>query len=204
LKRRHRGKLTPPSTKPVFHAEQYCETVAQRTDTSLMTSPFVRRCEGADFEATWTIINDGAQSYNGYVPADCLRNPYMSRQELQHEISDGVQFWGYQADDALIAVMGLQQVQDVTLIRHAYVRATSQHQGIGGELLSYLLARVEGPVLIGTWADATWAIRFYQRHGFRVVAMLEKTLLLRKYWSISERQIETSVVLANGLWHAQD
>jgi N-acetylglutamate synthase-like GNAT family acetyltransferase len=169
-----------------------------------MISSLVRRCEEADFESIWTIINDGARAYNGHVPADCLHNPYMSRRELQREISDAVQFWACQADGTLLAVMGLQKVEDVTLIRHAYVRSASQNQGIGGQLLCYLLARVDGAVLIGTWADATWAIRFYERHGFRVVEMEEKARLLRRYWNIPERQIETSVVLADEWWRRRE
>jgi GNAT superfamily N-acetyltransferase len=124
----------------------------------------------------------------------------MSREKLQHEIDDGVIFWGYEDAGTLVAVMGIQQVQDVTLIRHAYVRTPSQKQGLGALLLSHLRNMASHRVLIGTWADAAWAIRFYERHGFRVVAPDEKQRLLKKYWTVPERQIETSVVLADPKW----
>jgi GNAT superfamily N-acetyltransferase len=127
----------------------------------------IRRCNDRDFEPIWAIINDGAQAYRGIIPADRWTEPYMSREKLQHEIDDGVIFWGYEEDGTLVAVMGIQQVQDVTLIRHAYVRTTSQKQGIGALLLSHLRKMASNPVLIGTWADAAWAIRFYERYGFK-------------------------------------
>jgi GNAT superfamily N-acetyltransferase len=155
----------------------------------------LRPCTEADFDALWAIINDGAQAYRGHVPADCLRNPYMSREELKYEIVAGVQFWGVEEDRALAGVMGIQEVKDVTLIRHAYVRSEQQNKGIGGQLLRHLLTTTTRPVLIGTWAAATWAIRFYERHGFRVTSPEEKTRLLKTYWTIPERQRETSVVL---------
>jgi N-acetylglutamate synthase-like GNAT family acetyltransferase len=160
----------------------------------------IRRCEDRDFEMIWAIINDGAQAYQGVIPADRWTEPYMSREKLQHEIDDGVSFWGYEEGGALIGVMGIQQVQDVTLIRHAYVRTTSQRRGIGAHLLSQLRELASGPILIGTWADAVWAIRFYERHGFQTVGSQEKNRLLEKYWSIPERQVETSVVLADSTW----
>jgi GNAT superfamily N-acetyltransferase len=109
-------------------------------------------------------------------------------------------FWGYEETGTLIGVMGLQPVRDVTLIRHAYVRTSSQKRGIGTHLLSHLRELATGPVLIGTWADAAWAIRFYEKYGFRLVGAQEKDRLLRQYWTVPERQIETSVVLANPLW----
>ena len=157
----------------------------------------IRRCDAGDFEAIWTIINDGAQAYKGIIPADRWAEPYMSREKLRHEISDGVVFWGCAEAGDLAGVMGIQDVQDVTLIRHAYVRTGNQKQGIGGQLLSHLRALTDRPVLIGTWADAAWAIRFYEKHGFEMVGPPEKDRLLRKYWTIPERQIETSVVLAD-------
>ncbi len=120
----------------------------------------------------------------------------MSEDELRREMEEGVVFWGYEEDGELVGVMGLQQVQDVTLIRHAYVRTAKQNQDIGGKLLSYLRAQAARPLLIGTWADAVWAVRFYEKHGFRLVSTEEKDRLLNKYWSIPRRQIETSVVLA--------
>jgi GNAT superfamily N-acetyltransferase len=160
----------------------------------------IRRCNDRDFELIWTVINDGAQAYKGTIPADRWTEPYMSKEKLRHEISEGVVFWGYEDTGSLIGVMGIQAVQDVTLIRHAYVRTTSQKRGIGTGLLSHLRELASTPVLIGTWADAIWAIRFYERHGFRLVSPQEKKRLLKKYWTIPERQIETSVVLADQKW----
>ena len=124
----------------------------------------------------------------------------MSREELREEIGAGVVFWGYQEGGSLAGVMGIQRVQDVTLIRHAYVRTGSQRQGIGSALLAVLHTQTDRPVLIGTWSDAEWAIRFYERHGFRRVTPEEKDRLLRTYWTVGERQIETSVVLADAAW----
>ena len=124
----------------------------------------------------------------------------MSREHLQHEIGAGVEFWGCEIGGELAGIMGVQAVQDVTLIRHAYVRGSSQKQGIGARLLEHLRTLTDRPVLIGTWADAAWAIRFYEKHGFRRVSPEEKERLLRRYWSIPERQVETSVVLADANW----
>jgi len=160
----------------------------------------IRRCDDRDFDTVWAIINDGAQAYKGTIPADRWTEPYMSREKLQREIDEGVVFWGYEETGNLTGVMGIQLVQDVTLIRHAYVRTTSQKQGIGAKLLLHLLELADGPVLIGTWADAVWAIRFYQKHGFQVVSPQQKNRLLKKYWNIPERQVETSVVLADATW----
>jgi GNAT superfamily N-acetyltransferase len=160
----------------------------------------IRRCGARDFESIWAIINDGAQAYKGIIPADRWTEPYMAREKLQHEIDHGVVFWGYEDAGSLVAVMGIQQVQDVTLIRHAYVRTTSQKQGLGALLLSHLRNMADNRVLIGTWADAAWAIRFYERYGFQVVTPDEKQRLLKKYWTVPDRQIETSVVLADPKW----
>ncbi len=146
------------------------------------------------------IINDAAEAYRGVIPSDCWKEPYMPRQELRHEIDEGVRFWGIEEDGLLVGVMGLQPVQDVTLIRHAYVATARRGHGLGGLLLDHLLRQTVGPVLVGTWAAAQWAIRFYEKHGFRQVSREEKDRLLRKYWSIPERQVETSVVLANSAW----
>jgi GNAT superfamily N-acetyltransferase len=160
----------------------------------------IRRCDERDFELIWSIINEAAQAYKGVIPADRWTEPYMSRDELRHEIDEGVEFWGYEEDGSLTGVMGIQVVLDVTLIRHAYVRTARQRRGIGASLLTHLLALATTPVLIGTWADAFWAIRFYERYGFQVVDPKEKDRLLKKYWNVPERQIETSVVLADGKW----
>jgi GNAT superfamily N-acetyltransferase len=160
----------------------------------------IRRCDDPDFELIWAIINDGAQAYKGIIPADRWTEPYMSEEELRRQIDEGVVFWGYEEVGTLVAVMGLQQLQGVTLIRHAYVRTSSQKRGIGAHLLSHLRELANGPVLIGTWADAAWAIRFYERYGFQLVGRREKDRLLKKYWTIPERQMETSVVLADAKW----
>lgn len=160
----------------------------------------IRRCDDRDFELTWAIINDGAQAYKGIIPADRWTEPYMSREKLRHEIDEGVVFWGYEETHTLAGVMGIQEIQDVTLIRHAYVRTNRQKRGIGAHLLSHLQELASGPVLIGTWADAVWAIRFYEKNGFHMVGRQEKDQLLKKYWTIPERQIETSVVLVDQEW----
>ena len=160
----------------------------------------IRLCNANDFELIWTIVNDGAKAYKGIIPEDRWTEPYMPKAHLQHEINDGVAFWGYEKDGGLIGVMGIQDVRDVTLIRHAYVRTNAQGRGIGAQLLSHLRALADAPLLIGTWADATWAIRFYQKHGFQLVSAGEKDRLLSKYWSIPQRQAEISVVLASPEW----
>jgi N-acetylglutamate synthase-like GNAT family acetyltransferase len=156
----------------------------------------IRECLEDDFEAIYEIINDAAQAYRGIIPPDRWHDPYMPREELREEMSTGVAFLGYEKEGELAGVMGTQDVQDVTLIRHAYVRTALRNQGIGGELLGQIMDGATRPVLIGTWADAFWAIRFYERHGFTVVSPEEKERLLRKYWSVPDRQIVTSVVLA--------
>lgn len=160
----------------------------------------IRRCDDRDLELIWAIINDGAQAYKGIIPVDRWTEPYISRKELQHEVDDGVVFWGFEEGGVLAGIMGIQQVQDMTLIRHAYVRTSGQKRGIGAHLLSHLRELAKSPVLIGTWADAVWAIRFYEKHGFRMVGPREKDRLLKKYWTVAERQIETSVVLADPKW----
>ena len=160
----------------------------------------IRQCDNSEFETIYEIINDAAQAYQGVIPADCWKKPYMSRDELRHEINEGIVFWGYEEDGQLVGVMGIQHVQDVILIRHAYVCTARQNQGVGNKLLSHLRQHAARPVLIGTWADAFWAIRFYEKRDFRLVSTEEKERLLRKYWSVPDRQIETSVVLADQRW----
>ena len=160
----------------------------------------IRRCDDRDFQLIWVIINDGARVYRGVIPDDRWSDPYMSEAKLRDEIEQGVMFWGFEESGGLTGVMGLQKVQDVTLIRHAYVLTSCQRRGVGRLLLSHLRELTEDPVLIGTWADAAWAIRFYEKNGFQKVGSEEKVRLLRKYWSIPERQIETSVVLADAKW----
>ena len=162
-----------------------------------MTShPEIRPCGERDFEIIYEIINDAAKAYRGIIPADRWKEPYMSKAELRHEIDEGVKFWGYIENGELLGVMGMQDIEDVTLMRHAYVRTVRRRQGIGGRLLSELRKKASRPILIGTWAAAVWAVRFYEARGFYLVSPEEKDRLLKRYWSIPERQIETSVVLA--------
>ncbi|MBW1701278.1 MAG: GNAT family N-acetyltransferase [Deltaproteobacteria bacterium] len=160
----------------------------------------IRRCTESDFGTIYEIINDAAQIYHGVIPDDRWHDPYMSRDELAHEIQDGVLFWGYERDGQLSGVMGIQDKGDVTLIRHAYVRTKLRKRGIGTSLLRHIGNTTGKPLLIGTWADASWAISFYQNNGFKLVTEEEKNTLLEKYWSISKRQVETSVVLVNSKW----
>jgi N-acetylglutamate synthase-like GNAT family acetyltransferase len=156
----------------------------------------IRSCTEADFDAIHEIINDAAEAYRGVIPADRWHEPYMSREALAAEIRDGVRFWGWEEQGQLAGVMGIQDVKDVTLIRHAYVRTDRRGGGIGGKLLAHLRASTQRPLLIGTWAAASWAIAFYEKHGFRVVDQASKATLLKTYWTIPDRQVETSVVLA--------
>lgn len=174
--------------------------ITNRTERRDESSSMIRSCDPPDVDAIFEIINDGARAYRGVIPADCLKEPYMPMEELEHEIAAGISFWGYEHAGRLAGVMGIQHVQDVTLIRHAYVRSANQKQGIGSRLLSHLRVLTDRPLLIGTWADAVWAIRFYEQHGFKLVDRDEKDRLLQKYWTISPRQRETSVVLADRKW----
>ncbi len=140
----------------------------------------IRPCNDADVDTIYAIINDAAQAYYGVIPADRWHVPYMSQDELRREIESGVRFWGWDEGGELLGVMGIQDVQDVTLIRHAYVRTANRGQGIGGKLLGELRELTTRPVLIGTWAAATWAIRFYEKHGFSMVTKEEKDRLLKQ------------------------
>jgi GNAT superfamily N-acetyltransferase len=155
----------------------------------------IRPCTPADIPRIEAIVNEAAEAYRGAIPADRWHEPYMPRAELEREIGAGVRFWGYEDEGELVGVMGVQDVKDVTLIRHAYVSRSRQRSGIGGALMDALVREVKRPLLVGTWAAATWAIRFYERHGFRLVGAAEKDRLLSTYWTIPERQRETSVVL---------
>jgi len=145
------------------------------------------------------IINAAARAYQGVIPGDCWHEPYMSLEELENEQRAGVDFWGEEEAGRLTGVMGRQDLEEVILIRHAYVHPAWQRLGVGARLLDYLLAEVSRQVLVGTWAAAHWAIRFYEKNGFTLVSHQEKERLLRIYWTISERQVETSVVLARPL-----
>jgi GNAT superfamily N-acetyltransferase len=157
----------------------------------------IRPCRDDEREAILAIVNLAAEAYRGVIPADRWHEPYMSSSELDGEIRAGVVFWGYEADGELIGIMGTQPVRDVDLIRHAYVVTGNQRRGVGGGLIEHLRRLSDRPMLVGTWAAADWAINFYRRHGFEQVSPERKTALLKSYWSIPDRQIETSVVLAN-------
>lgn len=160
----------------------------------------IRPCNAMDVPVMFEIINDSARAYGGVIPADCWAEPYMSEDELRREIEDGVHFWGVEEEGHLVAVMGIQHVLDVSLIRHAYVRTVVRQKGLGAKLLGALRGQTSRPMLMGTWAAASWAVRFYEKHGFRLVTPGEKDVLLKKYWKISDRQVQTSVVLADGRW----
>ena len=160
----------------------------------------IRKCAEADFEVILEIINDAAVVYKGIIPVDRWHEPYMTRDELKHEIESGVSFWGLEDENRLIGVMGIQDRGEVTLIRHAYVRSSHRNRGIGTCLLRTLESTSDKPILVGTWADAKWAITSYQKNGYRLLSIEEKTRLLKEYWTIPDRQIETSVVLANQKW----
>lgn len=160
----------------------------------------IRPCTAVEFDTVHEIVNDAARAYKGVIPADCWHDPYMSRDELRREIDDGVVFWGLETQGAPAGVMGIQDKGDVALIRHAYVRTALRRQGIGTVLLSLLKARSRLPVLVGTWAAASWAIAFYSKHGFRLTTRKQTESLLTSYWNIPPRQVETSVVLADAAW----
>jgi GNAT superfamily N-acetyltransferase len=156
----------------------------------------IRRCRDDERDEIAAIVNAAAEAYRGVIPEDRWHDPYMPREQLDGEIAADVEFWGFEDGGRLLGVMGIQQVRDVDLIRHAYVVPDSQGRGIGGALLEHLLARAARPMLVGTWAAAEWAIRFYERHGFEYVGPDRTAELLRGYWDIPARQVETSVVLA--------
>jgi N-acetylglutamate synthase-like GNAT family acetyltransferase len=166
----------------------------------IQPSVVLRKCTGADCLAIYEIINDAAHAYQGAIPADRWHEPYMPLDALQREIADGVEFWAYEDAGSLLGVMGIQDKGDVALIRHAYVRGGKQRSGVGSRLLKYLESKTDKPILIGTWADATWAVAFYQRNGYRLLPHDEKNRLLHTHWRIPERQVETSVVLADKKW----
>jgi GNAT superfamily N-acetyltransferase len=157
----------------------------------------IRLCRDEERATILAIVNAAAEAYRGVIPADCWREPYMPSFELDDEIDARVAFWGYEADSVLVGVMGIQPVRDVELIRHAYVLPQMQGRGIGTLLLNHLQRHSAQRMLVGTWSAADWAIRFYRRHGFELVSPERAPPLLKSYWTIPERQIETSVVLAN-------
>ena len=157
----------------------------------------IRLCSQKDIDTIYEIINDSARAYEGHIPDDCYHQPYMPQDELLSEIADGVVFYGYEEDGSLAAVMGIQDRGPVTLIRHAYTRTERRGEGIGSKLLEHLLGITTKPVRIGTWRGATWAVMFYQKHGFKLFSEEQKDRLLRQYWSIPDRQVVTSVVLVD-------
>jgi len=156
----------------------------------------IRQCTESEITTIFDIINDAAVAYKGVIPQDRWHEPYMSAEEIRHEIKDGVVFWGVEQDGRLAGVMGIQDKGEVSLIRHAYVLSRLRRQGIGEKLLHLLEGLTEKPILVGTWKAASWAVSFYQKNGYHLVSDEEKERLLRKYWSIPQRQIETSVVLS--------
>ena len=155
----------------------------------------IRQSRESDVPAMFAIINDAAQAYRGVIPADCWHEPYMPQDELEREIGNGVVFWVAEEKDQMLGVMGIQDKGEVALVRHAYVRPNLQRKGVGTGLLRHVESLTSKPVLIGTWADASWAIDFYRRNGFSLVLGKDKDALLRRYWSIPARQVDTSVVL---------
>jgi N-acetylglutamate synthase-like GNAT family acetyltransferase len=171
-----------------------------KDNSGISGAPMIRLCTQDDVNSLYTIINDAASAYKGHIPEDCWHEPYMSLDQLLLELDAGVVFWGYEEERRLAGVMGIQHVQDVSLIRHAYVRAACRGKGIGGSLISHLITLTTRPTLVGTWAAAVWAVRFYEKYGFHLVDGDKKNELLEKYWSITERQVENSVVLADDRW----
>jgi Sec-independent protein translocase protein TatA/GNAT superfamily N-acetyltransferase len=173
---------------------------AQPSEPRQDAYPLIRPLRDDEIDRALAIINQAALAYQGVIPGDCWHEPYMPEAELRAEIAAGVNFWGYETEGRLLGVTGRQDLQGVTLIRHAYVDPEAQRQGVGSSLLTYLLGEIPGPILVGTWAAAWWAVRFYEKHGFRLLPQVEKDQLLRTYWTISDRQVETSVVLADPKW----
>jgi GNAT superfamily N-acetyltransferase len=168
----------------------------QETIGSVARVATIRPCRDDEKDAVLAIVNAGAEAYRGVIPADRWHEPYMSADDLGRELAAGVEFVGYQDGDGLVGVMGIQRLPEVDLIRHAYVVPAAQRRGVGGALLEHLKAATSRQILVGTWAAAGWAIRFYERHGFQLVTPEQKTRLLKEHWTIPDRQIETSVVLA--------
>lgn len=160
----------------------------------------IRAFRDGDAPAVLAVINEAAQAYRGVIPADRWHEPYMSREELEREMASGVQFWVDDEESRIAGVMGIQDKGEVALVRHAYVAPSLQRKGVGRRLLRHVQGLTGKPMLIGTWAAASWAIEFYSRNGFALVSEEDKDRLLRAYWSIPERQIETSVVLADRRW----
>ncbi len=160
----------------------------------------IRKCDKDDINTIFEIINDAAQAYKGIIPQDRWKEPYMSKEELLHEIEADVEFWGYEENGQLVGIMGIQQMWEVALIKYAYVRTAKRNQGIGRELLLFLKKLAHKPIVTGAWEDAKWATSFYENNGFQMVSTEEKEEILRKYWCVPERQAQTSVVFADQQW----
>ena len=160
----------------------------------------IRPCTSADFDSMLAVINAASIAYRGLIPDDCWHEPYMPARDLAREIAADIGFSVYERDHVMLGVMGTQNVQDVTLIRHAYVSPVMQRAGVGSALLTHLCSSTDRPVLIGTWSAAIWAVRFYEKHGFRMIGGDEKNALLKKYWTVPARQMDMSVVLADARW----
>ena len=194
-------RIKSPGSWPKRRSNEDARIVGM-SDRSVSTGDgLIRACAQDEFSRIQFIINEAAAAYRGVIPDDRWHEPYMSEEELEAEIAAGVRFLGWYArPDTLLGVMGAQDVQDVTLIRHAYVLSASQRGGIGSALIAALTQASARPLLVGTWKAATWAVTFYERHGFRRVS--DTATLLRRYWNIPDRQIETSVVLADRRWFA--
>lgn len=160
----------------------------------------IEKCRQQDFDTILTIINEAAEVYRGVIPDDCFHDPYMPADALRSEIAAGILFWGLRNKDVLTGIMGIQDVKDVTLIRHAYIRPSAQRRGTGSALLRFLYQLTDRPILIGTWRAAEWAIDFYRKHGFEPVPRTDIAPLLRRYWTVPANQIENSVVLAQNEW----
>ena len=163
----------------------------------------IRPCEPAELDDVCALVNDAAVAYRGVIAADCWNEPYMPIDELRRDVDDGVRFWGFFDDGQLVGAMGLQDVGEVALVRHAYTRTAKQGAGIGAALLAHLRDQTDRPLLVGTWKAATWAIRFYQARGFTLVTAPQKDALLRRHWTVSVRQMAESVVLADARWFAR-
>lgn len=190
------NRLVNSNGRPVIHLAAISSKIVGPRSLQASGMTNIRRCRD-DHAAILTVVNAAAEAYRGVIPPDCWHDPYMSLAELRQEIAEGVEFWGVEVAGELVGVMGMQRMRDVDLIRHAYVLPGRQRGGIGAALIQHLRGQSTRRMLVGTWAAASWAIDFYRRHGFDLVSADDKTRLLKTYWSIPDRQIETSVVLAD-------
>jgi GNAT superfamily N-acetyltransferase len=193
-------ELVPSKNSPIGATTRIIANDILFGETLELEVLMIRKCKKEEVEAVREVINEATQVYKEIIPVQRWHEPYMLEDQLRHEISSGITFWGYAEGNQLLGVMGIQPIEDVTLIRHAYVRTEKQGQGIGGRLLTHLYNMTTTPVLIGTWADAFWAIGFYRKHGFCLVPEAEKEHLLYKYWTAPKWHLDMSVVLADRRW----